>query len=305
MKNHPLYGHALALLTVLLWGTTFVSIKVLLRSMTPAEILLLRFSIGILALFAVWPHRLKLQKRTHEWLFAGAGLTGVAIYYLFENIALQYGSASNVSVIASTAPLFTAFIAARIGCYRLRASFFIGFAVALCGIAQISFSGEARVSPVGDLLALVAAIAWGVYSLFTRRIEELGYPTIPATRRIFIYGVLLMLLPVQMLGFHPTAAVLLTPVNLWNLAFLSFGAGALCFVTWNRVTGILGAVEASVYIYLTPVVTVFTAAIVLGERLTLRTFSGIALVIVGLLLSEGQFSRMINFKREMEHGGTQ
>ncbi len=48
--NHALQGHALAMFTELVWGTTFVSTKVLLRAFTPLEIMIARFALGFLAL---------------------------------------------------------------------------------------------------------------------------------------------------------------------------------------------------------------------------------------------------------------
>ena len=71
-----------------------------------------------------------------------------------------------------------------------------------------------------------------------------------------------------------------------NLLYLGLGASALCFVTWNFAVKELGAVKTSVYIYLVPVVTVVTSALVLGERLTPLSGVGTGLTLAGLLLSE-------------------
>ena len=108
MQNKILMGHLFALVTILLWGTTFISTKVLLRSFTPIEILFFRFIMGLIVLFLIYPYRLKVTDKKQEWIFAGAGLSGITLYYLFENIALVYAPASNVGVITATAPFFTA-----------------------------------------------------------------------------------------------------------------------------------------------------------------------------------------------------
>ena len=78
------------------------------------------------------------------------------------------------------------------------------------------------------------------------------------------------------------------PVYLFNLAHLSFLAGAVGFVSWNTAVGYLGAVKYSVYIYITPVVTIIVAAVVLGERLTAAGALGVLLVILGVILSDGR-----------------
>ena len=87
------------------------------------------------------------------------------------------------------------------------------------------------------------------------------------------------------------AAALSRPVNLLNLRYLGLGASAACFVTWNFALRRLGAVKTSVYIYLVPVVTIFTSALVLHERITPLAALGTALTMLGLFLSEFQFKR--------------
>ena len=70
-------GQAATLVTILIWGTTFISTKVLLDTLSPVEILFLRFSLGYLALWLAAPRRLRLTDRRQEGLFALAGLCGV------------------------------------------------------------------------------------------------------------------------------------------------------------------------------------------------------------------------------------
>lgn len=104
-------GHLAAMFTVILWGTTFISTKVLLTGFQPVEILFFRFVLGLAALTAVCPKRIKGTTWRQELTFAAAGLCGVTLYFLAENMALTYTTASNVGVIVSAAPLFTAILA--------------------------------------------------------------------------------------------------------------------------------------------------------------------------------------------------
>lgn len=67
-------GHLLALLTIVIWATTYVSTKILLKNFQPVEILLLRFIIGFLILLLIFPKRLKVKEIKHELYFALAGL---------------------------------------------------------------------------------------------------------------------------------------------------------------------------------------------------------------------------------------
>lgn len=300
--NQQLRGHLFAGFTILIWGTTFISTKILLRTFSPAEILFIRFVLGYIALWAFNPRMLHLTERRHELWCAVAGLCGITIYYSFENIALQYSTASNIGVIVSTAPLFTAIFASFfLKGEHLKPSFFAGFAAAICGVFLLNYSGSAvELSPKGDLLALAAAIAWGVYSILVRRLSEAGYTPALLTRRFFLWGLVFMSPYVFLSGFHPSTEALLQPINFFNLIHLSFLAGALGFVTWNTAVSYLGAVKSSVYIYMTPVVTIIVAAAVLHEHLTSLGAVGVLLVIAGVILSDGHYPRL-HRKKESPH----
>ena len=292
-RKKELTGHLLAIVTVFIWGTTFISTKILLKDFTPIEILFIRFISGLVLLTLMYPHRLKIRDRKQELYFAGAGLCGVTLYFLMENIALTHTLASNVGVIVSVSPCFTALLAHLfLKSEKLKLQFFIGFIVALIGIFLMSFSGkeELHLNPVGDILAVLAAAVWAAYSVITKKISEFHYHTIQTTRRIFCYGIVFMIPALLYFGFDPEPGRLVHPVNLFNFIFLGLGASALCFVSWNWGLKILGAVKTSVYIYMVPVITVVTSALVLKERITGMAAFGTFLTLAGLFISENRIS---------------
>lgn len=281
-------AHLTALATILIWGTTYISTKVLLRDFTPIEILFLRFVLG-LGVLSLVRQKLPFRNWQEERLYIGAGLTGVTLYFLLENIALTLTSASNVGVLVTTAPFFTALLSYLfLREEHLEARFFLGFVLALTGVALLSYSGcvTLKLNPLGDLLALSAALVWAVYSVLMKKIGRLGHPMIACTRRTFFYGLLFMVPALFLLDFSPAWGKLAEPVNLLNFLFLGIGASALCFASWNWAVKILGAVRTSVYIYLVPAVTVATAVVVLDERITVPAGCGMALALAGLALSE-------------------
>lgn len=282
-------GHLVALLTILIWGTTFISTKILLVSFTPVEILLFRFVMAYCALWVFCPRWMKGVTFDQELVFAGAGLSGICLYYLLENIALTMTIASNVGVLITMAPFFTAILTHLLlkGQEPLRIQFFVGFLLALGGVALISFNGvELQLNPMGDFLALAAAFVWAFYAVSTRKMAEFGYGTIACTRRVFFWGILFMLPTPFIFEFHLGLERLADTTNLLNLLFLGLGASALCFATWNYAVKVLGTVKTSAYIYLTPVVTIVFAVIVLDEPVTWMSASGCVLTIAGLILSE-------------------
>lgn len=291
MKREPAAGHLLALFTILVWGTTFISTKLLLRAFAPTEVLFCRFLLGWLALWLVRPRALPWLGWRKELTFAAAGLSGVTLYYLLENIALTCTQASNVGFIVSASPFFIALLSLAAGQgERPGPAFFLGFAAAMGGICLITFGGGADVNlhPAGDLLALLAAGVWAVYSLLTRRLGGLGCDAVQTTRRTFGYGLLFMAPFLAATGFHPDLSQLRQPVYLGNLLFLGLCACAACFVTWNLAVRRLGAMRAGAYIYLVPVITLAASVLVLGERVPPLAGLGMALTLAGLLLSEGR-----------------
>lgn len=287
--NKATAGHLAAVITILIWGTTFISTKVLLVSFTPIEILFYRFSVGLITLTIVFPRRLKGTDIKQELMFAGAGLCGVTLYFLLENIALTYTLASNVGIIVSIAPFFTAIFSHWfLDDEKLKANFFIGFVIALIGIILINFNGRVilKLNPIGDLLTALAAVVWAIYSILTRKISGFGHSTIQTTRRIFLYGLLFMIPALFIFPFEWGIERFSQPTNLFNILFLGLGASALCFVTWNTAVKLLGAVKTSIYIYLVPAITVITSILVLKETITWMTVFGAILTVSGLFISE-------------------
>ena len=296
MNNKNTLGHISAILTVLIWGTTFISTKVLLSHFTPIEILFFRFSLGFIALLLIYPHKLILTDKKQEKFFMLAGLCGVTLYFLFENIALTYSFASNIGVIVSISPFITGILTHFfLKQEKLKLSFFLGFFVSITGVALISFNGSTvlKLNPIGDILAVLAAATWSIYSIVTKKISDYQYNTIQVTRRIFFYGLIFMLPALFFFDFHIGIDRFKEPLLLFNILFLGFGASAVCFVTWNLSLKLLGVLKTSVYIYAVPVITVAFSAFILKEKITSIAMVGTFLSLAGLFISENR----INIKK--------
>ena len=289
MQNSSLNGHLTAIFTIFLWGMTFISTKILLQIWPPVIILFLRFVIGFIALWLIKPQMLHNTTWRQELTFMTAGICGITLYYLLENVALTYTQAANVSVIISAAPFFTLLVShwLRQDDGHIRFNFLLGFVVAMLGIALLSASGSTlHLNPLGDFLALAAAFVWALYSQLVKKIDSFGFNLILTTRRIFFYG-LLFILPILMLTDKQISLLPLRDFTyLLNLLFLGLGASALCFVTWNFAVKLLGTVKTSIYIYLNPVITLCGSIIILHEQLTALMTCGVILALAGLLISE-------------------
>ena len=282
-------GHILAALVMTGWGLTFIGTKILLRSFSPTEIILMRFILSYLTLWLVHPAILRTGGIKEELPYIIAGTMGVTCYYLLENVALTLTMASNVGIIIATSPFFTAILAGIVYGKEERADwhFYLGCMIAFAGIIIISVNGaELHMNPLGDLLTVGAAISWAFYGLAMKKIHLFCHDNILNSRRIFFWG-LLTSAPICLIsGFHPDYHAIIQPLNLTILLALGTGAGAICYVLWNMASEILGPVRVNVYIYLDPVVAVLGSALILHEPVTAKAVAGIVLILGGLIYSE-------------------
>ena len=294
MKNKRALAHILALFTSVVWGTTFVSTRILITNgLSPHGIMFVRFIIGYIMLCILSKGRIKVKSLKEEFLFFLAGLCGMTLYQLFENVALSYTQASNVSVLISIAPLLTGILASSLLKEKLTKSFLLGFIISISGIFIIGINDSfvLKISPKGDLLAILGAVVWGFYSIITKALGTRGYNIISVTRRIFFYGMVITALIMPALGFDITLSYFTTPKFLFNLMYLGLIASAICFVTWNYAIKTLGATQSSVYIYLNPLITILFSVVFLNEHITPYMIAGTVLIVMGLLISERRDKR--------------
>ena len=281
--------HLAALFTVSVWGATFVSTKALIAAgLTPAEIFLMRFALGYLCILPLAPRRLRAEKRRDEAAFAAAGVCGGSLYFLLENVALEYAPASNVSLLVCTAPVWTALAAGRADRgERMTRRQAAGAALAAAGMALVVLNGRfvLHISPAGDLLALAAALSWMGYSLVIKRLGA-RYPASFIARKVFFYGMATILPVFAFRPFAATGELLARPVVWANLLFLGVVASGFCYALWNAVMRRLGAVRATNYIFFNPLVTMLTAALCIGERITTPALAGAAMILCGMWHAE-------------------
>lgn len=281
--------HLLAIITVAIWGTTFVSTKILIQhGLTPSEIFFYRF---ILAYFFMWSisyKKLFANNIKDELLLLSAGLCGGTIYFFAENTALGITLASNVSLIVCTSPILTTLLSYL---FKRKEPFtrhlVYGSFMALIGVGLVVFNGSfiLKINPLGDILSLTAALMWAFYCLILKQLDS-RYSTVFITRKVFFYGVLTIL---PMFFIRPIcwdSTLMLQPVVFGNLLFLGIIASMLCFIAWNACVKELGAVQSTNYIYIVPLVTLLTSAIIIDEKITWIAIAGCILILCGVYLAE-------------------
>jgi drug/metabolite transporter (DMT)-like permease len=282
-------AHIVAIFVVLIWGTTFVSSKVLLNSgLLPADIFFVRFIIAYSCLLCLSHKRLFANSIADELTLAGLGIMGGSLYFLTENMALLHSTSSNVSILVSTTPLVTAMLLAIFyKSERLSSRQICGSVLAFIGVVLVVLNGQLvlHLNPLGDALALGASFTWGFYSLFMRRIMG-RYSADFITRKVFFYG-LVTIMPYFAL-VHPLDIDLLTSGSMTirgNLLFLGFVASTGGYLLWNWVMRKLGAVKSTNFIYLQSLVSMVAGHVILGERITIMAIAGAVILIIGMILA--------------------
>ena len=286
--NQKLLWHLIAVGAVAVWGTTFVNTKVLYNSgLTPSEIFFLRFLIAYVAIWFISPRKLFANSWRDEGLMLLLGITGGSLFFVAENSAVGLTYVNNVSFITSTSPLITVILGiVFVKSIKATWTLITGSLIALLGVGIVIFNGSfiLHLNPWGDLLALLTAVCWAVYSLLMKAVS-IKYSAVFITRKIFFYG-LVPVLPMFLIDpWTATFSMLMTPKVVLNLLFLGLIASFLCFSLWTVVIARLGVMTASNYQYLNPITTVVASAIFLSEPMTAIAYMGSALILIGVAVS--------------------
>ncbi|MDE7475472.1 MAG: DMT family transporter [Duncaniella sp.] len=288
-KGNLLLYHVGAAVAVIGWGVSFISTKVLLdNGLHPIEIYIYRFALAYVALLLFCHDRIMSNSWRHELTFMLSGLFGGSIYFISENVALEYTLVSNVSLITSLSPLLTVLLIGFV--YRSDRpgkETILGSIIAFLGVGLVIFNSSFSLSinPLGDLLSLLAAMSWAIYSIVIKKLNPL-YSALFITRKTFFYGVITAI-PFLLIEPEITPpTVLLEPVLLANLLFLALFCSLFAYLMWAVIIGKIGAVKASNYMYFQPVVTLLFSYFILSEKISIIGYTGCAMFLLGVWLSD-------------------
>lgn len=290
MNMQKWLGHIAALFVVFVWGTTFVSSKVLLNEgLSPDEIFFLRGIIAYICLLTISHKRLCCSNWKDELAMFSLGITGSSFYFMMENTALMYSTSSNVSILVGSTPLLTALLVCALDTnenHTKRQS--LGSLIAFLGMALVVLNGQLvlHLNPLGDTLAIMASLSWAVYSYLMRKVTG-RYSSAFITRKVFFYGVI-TILPVLLIKGTPhlNATVFSDGIVLGNIIFLGFIASFIGFVLWSWVLSKIDTIKATNYVYLQSFITLIVASIVLKERITIMAVAGMIILVVGMVLAQ-------------------
>lgn len=300
--------HLLAFAVVAIWGYTFVTTKLLIvAGLSPSQIMLYRFAIAYVCMLAIAPRPLFARNIKDEFLTLLAGVMGGSLYFVAENSALALSFTSNVAIIIASAPIFTQ-IASHflLDGEQMTRRAMTNSLFAFAGVVLVVYNGQMvlALNPIGDLLALVASVAWALYTVFIRKLDKRGYSIKFVTRKIFFYGVATMLPIFLFIPILPSPASMLLDAEVYlPLLFLAVAASFFCFFAWGYIVEKLGAATSAPYIYMVPLISLVSAAVVLKEPITPLAVAGMGLILFGVVRGDRVSRKAEILKEECSSGG--
>lgn len=295
-KKSKQAGHLAAFITVLCWGCSFISSKILMEEggMTPVEVFVYRFSIAYLLILSFTFKTIKSRCWKDELQFAICGICSGTLYFLMENYALIYTTTGNVSLLSSLSPIFVAILLAIIYKTRMKKGEIIGSGIAFVGVALVILSESIskglglQINPLGDLLSLSCALSWAIYSIAAKNLIPY-YNSLFITRKLFFYG-LLTSIPLLLIQHEPLHLSIIFDISqpkfLMNLLFLAVMCSSMAYLLWNESMKIIGPLATNNYIYLQPPITMIAGYLILGETIYPFGYVGCALVLSGLVIAD-------------------
>lgn len=287
MKKQKIIGFGALSFTIIIWGITFLATETLLADFKPIEIMFFRFGLSLIALFLVYPKIFKWQGWKIELLCFLASLFGMSIYQTLENYAIEMANGSMVSIIIATASFFTVIFSRIILKEKnIKWNFYVGLVIGIVGISLVILNGNAlSIEPLGDFIALLCSVLWGLYSVFVELINRYKLNLLQTTRRITMYGFLILIPMFFISGCKFDFARFARVDNvIWTL-YLGILASAVCFYTWNYSVNKLGPVPTSIAILIQPIVTVVVGVIWFEHKFTWIGIVGLLVTIVGLYVA--------------------
>lgn len=280
-------GDVAMLAVVLMWAANNIVVKGALAELDPLAYVVGRFVIVVVALglAGAATRRIVVPRRADWPLFLLVGSVGFALYNALFTIGLDHTSVFSVALLVSLGPVFTMALAWAMRLERVRAGQWIGAALAVGGVAlfvQAKASGGAAYNPFGDLLSLVAAACFAIYTIATRPLV-VRYGATEVTGWATLLG-LAMILPVawgavraqDWAGLHAAT---------WGALFYAGLVSLLVgYSLWAWAIRRRGVGRTTPYLFLIPVVTGVFSAVVFGERFGPLKLAGAALVLVGTAL---------------------
>jgi len=282
----------------LIWGASFLFIKLGVEGgLPPATLVVLRlsFSVATLGAIALARPRLIAGWRRYWWLAVLVGIVNIVVPYSLITWGETQIASGSASILNATTPLFTVLLAGvwfgsahEAYSWRRILGVLIGFAGVgvLVGPSALDFSDQSVGVVQGELAVLVAAAAYGVGSLLSRRFGGSAALVGPLSTQV---AALLVEIPLALAWQPPTQLPTLKAIL--AIAALGVLGTGIAYLLYFWLIHNVGATGTSVVTYLLPCTALVWGALFLSEQVSWNALAGLALVLLGSLLTNGVLRR--------------
>ncbi len=276
----------LHILMISLWASAFPVIQIGLESFSPQHLAFVRLSIASVVLLVIAiATRMRLPDIKDIPLLLALGFLGFTVYHTALNIGEKTVSAGIASLLISTTPIFSAFLAIFFFHETFGKRKWIGSAVSFAGVALLTFSKENFVhSANGILLILLAALAESIYIVCQKDLlKKYGFLSFVTYS---IWGA-----TISMLIFLPglgTDFLNISFRSAISVIYLGLFPTVIPYIILAYLTSRVGSAEAAISLYLTPALSFFLAWLLLKDIPSVASIVGSIITLCGVLLTHSK-----------------
>jgi drug/metabolite transporter (DMT)-like permease len=274
----PLDALIALLILYVLWGSTYLGIKVALISFPPFLMGGIRFTLAGLCMFAfLWLRHAPMPTR-RQWLHSAIfGLLLVVFGNGMVAFAEQYVSSSLTAAVLASSPIAFAIFSGLFGRWPTKIEW-IGIAIGFAGVLLLNVQGELRGQPLGAIALLIGMLSWAFGSVLGREKLDLPGGAMTSAAEMMLGGPMLLVAGL-LRGEHLPAQI--APEAMAGFVFLFFAA-IVGFTSYNLVLRKLRPALASSYSYVNPVVALILGVWLLGETVTPLSLLAIGIIVAGV-----------------------
>jgi drug/metabolite transporter (DMT)-like permease len=275
-------GWAALLIVYVVWGSTYLAIRVAIEGLPPVLMAGGRFLIAGAIMF---PFAVRRQRPSRaQWL----GCAIVGILMLGANAALSFAERTVptglASLLIATVPLWLLIFDAGLNRVKLGWAPVLGLAVGLAGVGLLSGSTSGAVSVAGVVICLCSAASWALGTILSRRVAMPASTALGSSMEMLTAGAVLLAVAAasgEFGSFHLAAV----PARSWLALGYLIGVGSIiAFSAYVIAVRKLPTATVATYAYVNPVIAVLLGTTLLNERLTLSMFVGGVLIVAAVVL---------------------
>ncbi|MED4752669.1 DMT family transporter [Brevibacillus choshinensis] len=298
--KQQLFGSLCLTLAAAIWGGVYVVSKVVLEVIPPFTLLILRFAIALVVLGAfVVARREYIAKRDYPMIMLIA-FVGVTISIAAQFVGTKLSTAHMGALITSASPAFIAIFAVWLLKESINWKQLAGILLATVGVLVVigvPDQADAESSLTGNLILLVAAVSWGLYTVLSKKATQ-TYSSLAVTTYVALFG-LIFTSPIMVWELSATPISWKFGWEIWaGVLYIGIISTAGAFYLWNKGFELMHAGSGAGFFFVQPIVGACLGWLLLHEHLGVSFFAGAIFIFLGVALSNLRKSKTAEQKRE-------